>query len=74
MSQSLSARILKRDMKRYLIVAMVVLCLPVLLHIYQPGWQLGGLGLMLGAIGYTLSPLILFSALMYVAILKWQKK
>lgn len=61
-------------MKRPLVIGMVLLSLPVLLHIYQPDWQLGGFGLMLGAIGYTLSPLILFSALMYVAILKWQKR
>lgn len=61
-------------MKRHLIVAMVLLSLPALLHIYQPAWQLGGFGLMLGAIGYTLSPLILFTCLMYVAILQWQRK
>ena len=53
---------------------MVLLSLPVLMHIYQPAWQLGGFGLMLGAIGYTLSPLILFSALMYVVVLKWNKR
>ena len=61
-------------MKRPLIIAMVLLSLPVLMHIYQPAWQLGGFGLMLGAIGYTLSPLILFSALMYVVVLKWNKR
>ena len=50
----------------------VLLCLPVLLFIYQPAWRLGGFGLALGAIGMTLSPLILFGCLAFTIKSLWR--
>ena len=55
------------------LIALGVLSLPILLHVYQPAWQLGGLGLALGAIGMTVSPLILFGSLLYMIGKEWNK-
>lgn len=46
----------------FLIIAFI-LSLPVLLFIYQPSMQLGGFGLLLGMIGMTISPIIIFGIL-----------
>ena len=50
---------------------LVLLSLPILLHVYQPAWQLGGLGLILGTIGMSISPLILFGSLLYMIGKEW---
>ena len=59
-------------MRRATIVAAVLLSLPALLFIYQPSMKLGGFGLALGVIGMTISPIILFGALAYVAVKEWR--
>ena len=59
-------------MRRAMIVAAVLLSLPALLFIYQPSMKLGGFGLALGVIGMTISPIILFGALAYVAVKEWR--
>lgn len=55
------------------LIALGVLSLPILLHVYQTAWQLGGLGLALGTIGMTGSPLILFGSLLYMIGKEWNK-
>jgi hypothetical protein len=59
-------------MKKILLIALVLLSLPILLHVYQPAWSLGGWGLMLGAIGYFVSPILLFSVLLYTVKAQWK--
>jgi len=51
----------------FLLMALV-LSLPILLHVYNPSMKLGGMGLLLGIIGMTISPLILFGILIYLII------
>ncbi|OGG45267.1 hypothetical protein A2673_01605 [Candidatus Kaiserbacteria bacterium RIFCSPHIGHO2_01_FULL_50_13] len=51
-------------MKRFMLLTLLLLSLPILLHVYQPEWRLGGLGLLFGTIGYTISPIILFVILL----------
>lgn len=53
-------------------IALVVLVLPVLLHVFNPSMELGGLGLLLGAIGMTLSPLLILYLLWYYVRREWQ--
>ena len=55
-----------------LLVLLVVLALPALLHIYQPPLRLGAALFALGWIGQTISPVILFGALAYLAIKEWR--
>jgi hypothetical protein len=50
-------------MRKILVIVAALLALPVFLFVYQPSWQLGGLGLALGGIGMTLSPAIILFAL-----------
>jgi hypothetical protein len=59
-------------MKKILLAALVLFSLPALLHIYQPAWQLGGWGLILGGIGFLISPILLFGTMLYVVALKWK--
>lgn len=58
-------------MRRAGLSALVVFSLPILFHLYQPSIDLGGLGLFLGAIGYLVSPLILFGVLFFWMRAKW---
>jgi hypothetical protein len=60
-------------MRRIALVALVLSSLPILLHVYQPAWQLAGLGLILGTIGMSVSPLILFGSLLYMVGKEWNK-
>jgi len=50
------------------LIAALVLSLPILLHVYNPSMELGALGLLLGIIGMTISPIILFGILIYLII------
>lgn len=59
--------------KRILLVLIVLLSLPILLHVYQPGIVLGAFGLMVGAIGFLLSPIILFAVLLVFVIQAWKE-
>ena len=58
-------------MRKILLVVAVLLSLPILLHVYQPPMRLEAFGLLLGIIGMTLSPLILFGALAYLVYTQW---
>jgi hypothetical protein len=58
-------------MRRIGLLALAVLSLPILLFVYQPALQLGTTAYILGTIGRTLSPLILFGSLAYVIAKKW---
>ena len=60
-------------MRRIGLMVLAVLSLPILLFVYQPSLQLGLLAFILGTIGRTLSPLILFGALAYVIAKEWNK-
>ncbi|HUS96380.1 MAG TPA: hypothetical protein VMX97_06555 [Hyphomicrobiaceae bacterium] len=60
-------------MRKASIILAVLLSLPALLFIYQPSMKLGGVGLLLGIIGMTISPLILFGALAYFVYNEWTK-
>ena len=60
-------------MKKVAAVAVVALGLPALLFVYQPSWDLGGLGLALGGIGMTISPLVVLFALVYTAHSLWRR-
>ncbi len=59
-------------MRKVMLVAAVLLSLPILLHVYNPSMRLEWLGLLLGVIGMTLSPLILFGALAYFVYSQWR--
>jgi hypothetical protein len=59
--------------RRIVLIVLAVLSLPILLHVYQPAWKLEGWGLMLGMLGMTLSPLILFGSLLYMVGKEWNK-
>lgn len=58
-------------MKKIAAVAVVLLGLPAFLFIFQPSWQLGGLGLALGGIGMTLTPVVVLGSLLYTAYKLW---
>ncbi|HEY4488092.1 MAG TPA: hypothetical protein VJB97_01070 [Candidatus Paceibacterota bacterium] len=58
-------------MKKTAAVFIVLLGLPVFLFIYQPSWQLGGIGLLLGGIGVTLTPIVILISLLYTAYKLW---
>lgn len=58
-------------MKRVPTILVALLVLPVFLFIYQPTWQLGGLGLVLGGIGITLTPLAILYLLYYYIRREW---
>ncbi len=60
-------------MRKAILISAVVLSLPALLFIYQASMKLGGFGLLLGVIGMTLSPLILYAALAYLVFKEWNK-
>ena len=58
---------------RKILILAFILSLPILLHVYNPSMTLGPfLGILLGVIGWTISPLILFGILIYL-IIKSQK-
>ena len=59
-------------MRRVVLIAAVMLSLPLLLHVYQPSMRLEAFGLLLGVIGLTVSPLILFGALAWVVYQQWR--
>ncbi len=56
--------------KKLALIILVLLCLPALLFIYNPSIQLGGFGLLLGVIGMTLSPVLLFGVL---GVFVWER-
>ena len=58
-------------LKRMLLVLLVLLSLPILLAVYNPSLQLGGVGLILGGIAMTISPLVLFGSLLYLVTRLW---
>lgn len=60
-------------MRKIIVVILALLALPVFLFVYQPSWQLGGFGLLLGGLGMTVSPLIVLGALVYMVVKEWQK-
>jgi hypothetical protein len=59
-------------MRKALLIAAIILSLPILLHVYNPSMRLEAFGLLLGIIGMTLSPLILFGALAYLVYNEWR--
>lgn len=60
-------------MRRIVLILLALLSLPILLFVYQPSLQLGVWAFILGQIGRTLSPLILFGSLAYVIGKEWNK-
>ena len=60
-------------MRKIVLILMALLSLPILLFVYQPSLQLGYWAFALGNIGRTLSPLILYGALLYVIVKEWNK-
>ncbi len=54
-------------------IVLLILSLPILLFVYSPSWKLGGLGLFLGVIGMTVSPVILFGVLLRYVYESWKK-
>ena len=60
--------------KKALIYSVITLfSLPILLHVYQPSWKLEGLGMLLGGIGFFISPILIFGTLLWL-IFKSLKK
>ena len=57
--------------RRILLVLLVLLSLPILLPVYNPPLRLEAFGLILGAIAMTVSPLLLFGALLYLVARHW---
>jgi len=60
-------------MRKVGITILALLALPALLFVYNPSWQLEGFGMLLGAIGMTISPLIIVGFLLYVLVQEWRK-
>ena len=60
-------------MRRFALVVLAVLSLPILLFVYQPAVPLDGLAYILGTIGRTLSPLILYGSLAYLIAREWNR-
>lgn len=60
-------------MRKALVVLAAILALPVFLFVYQPAWKLGGVGLLLGFLGMTVSPLVILFALGYMVKNEWKK-
>jgi hypothetical protein len=60
-------------MRRIGLILMGLLSLPILLFVYQPSVDFGALAYVLGTIGRTLSPLILFAALAYLIAKEWNR-
>jgi len=58
-------------MRKLGLVLLLLLSLPILLFVYQPALPLGFGAYVLGTIGRTLSPLILFGSLAYVIAKHW---
>lgn len=54
-------------------ILITLLSLPILLHVYNPSMELGGLGLFLGGVGYFISPILIFGTLIWL-IVKSTKK
>lgn len=53
--------------KRTLLYILITLfSLPILLHVYNPSMKLEGLGFLLGAIGYYISPILIFGTLLWL--------
>jgi hypothetical protein len=61
-----------RAMRKIGLILLLLLSLPILLFVYQPSVPLGFTAYVLGTIGRTLSPLILFGALLYVIARHWK--
>jgi len=58
---------MKKIFKNRTIVLLIgLLILPAFLLIYNPSMKLGGLGLVLGGIGYYISPLLILLSLVYL--------
>lgn len=57
--------------RRVRLVGLLVFSLPILLHLYNPSMQLGGFGLLLGMIGYIVSPILLFATMITEIVRKW---
>jgi hypothetical protein len=49
-------------------IVLIILALPILLPIFNPSLHLGGWGLLLGAMAYTISPLALVVVIILVII------
>lgn len=60
-------------MQKIAAVAIFLLGLPVFLFVYQPEWKLGAFGLLLGALGMTVSSAIVLFALGYTAVSLWKR-
>lgn len=60
-------------MKKLGLLLLVLLSLPILLFVYNPSMQLGALGLLLGVIGMTVSPAILFIVLFLFVAERWKR-
>ena len=50
------------------LITTLILSLPILLHVYQPSMRLEGLGFILGFIGMTISPILLFGVLILLIL------
>jgi hypothetical protein len=59
---------MKPNTRKALVVVLALLALPVFLFVYQPSWQLGGIGMLLGALGMTISPLIILGFIIYAIV------
>lgn len=61
-------------MRRFGLLLLVLLSLPILIHLYQPGLMyFNSAGATLGTIGATISPLILFGLLARFVLIGWFK-
>jgi len=59
-------------MKKLLVLLVILMVMPVFLFIFQPNWQLGGLGLLLGVIGIYVTPLAILFLLYYYVRIEWK--
>lgn len=57
---------------KFFCILLILLVVPVFFFIYQPGFQLGALGFLIGAVGMTFTPLAILFLLMYFIRKEWR--
>ena len=48
------------------VLLLILFSLPIFLHVYNPAMKLGGFGLLLGMIGYYISPILILLSFIYL--------
>lgn len=52
--------------KTFIYILITLFSLPILLHVYNPPMKLEVVGLVIGSIGYFISPILIFGTLIWL--------